>query len=101
MKNIPPNVQALAPPAQNSENTNNPLLAVASSAIVLPVRHKTWKEMVWDWFERSPEARETAQLFGYLAFAFVGWILGTGYLRDLMRWILAPFFDFVFDFILG
>jgi len=28
---------ALAPPAQNSENTNNPLLAVASSAVVLPV----------------------------------------------------------------
>lgn len=27
---------ALAPPAHNDENTNNPLLAVASSEIVLP-----------------------------------------------------------------
>jgi hypothetical protein len=31
-----PTDPALATPAQNSENTNNPLLAVASSAVVLP-----------------------------------------------------------------
>jgi hypothetical protein len=34
--NTIPTDPALATPAQNSENTNNPLLAVASSAVVLP-----------------------------------------------------------------
>jgi len=48
MENTQTNDLALAPPAQNSENTNNPLLAVASSAVVLPVRHKTLKERALD-----------------------------------------------------